>query len=68
MFILKSNNLDSLSSKPNVKGIFGVASVWFAAHVGEGFATGNQTMNFFVKEGWYTFLIPAIQIFIKCCI
>ncbi|WP_330652426.1 hypothetical protein [Paraclostridium sordellii] len=57
---MKSNNLDSLSSKPNVKGIFGVASVWFAAHVGEGFATGNQTMNFFVKEGWYIFLIPAI--------
>lgn len=60
MFILKSNNLDSLSSKPNVKGIFGVASVWFAAHVGGGFATGNQTMNFFVKEGWYTFWIPIL--------
>ncbi|MDU6250187.1 MAG: hypothetical protein E6612_14885 [Paeniclostridium sordellii] len=57
---MKSNNLDSLSSKPNVKGIFGVASVWFAAHVGGGFATGNQTMNFFVKEGWYTFWIPIL--------
>lgn len=61
MFILKSNNLESLSSKLNGKGIFGVASVWFAAHVGGGFATGNQTMNFFVKEGWYTFWIPILS-------
>ncbi|CEO33173.1 hypothetical protein [Paraclostridium sordellii] len=57
---MKSNNLDSLSYKPNVKGIFGIASVWFTAHIGEGFTTGNQTMNSFVKEGWYTFWIPAI--------
>ena len=27
--------------------IFGVASVWFGAHAGGGFASGNQTMNFF---------------------
>jgi len=62
MFIMKSNNLDPSSSKLNWKGIFGVASVWFGAHVGGGFATGNQTMNFFVKEGWYTFWMPILII------
>lgn len=59
---MKSNNLDPLNSKPNFKGILGVASVWFAAHVGGGFATGNQTMNFFVEDGWYTFWIPILII------
>lgn len=60
MFVMKSNNLGPVGSKPNLKGILGVASVWFAAHVGGGFATGNQTMNFFVKEGWYTLWIPIL--------
>lgn len=32
--------------------IFGVVSVWFGAHAGGGFASGSQTMNFFVKYGW----------------
>lgn len=62
MFIMKSNNLDPSSSKVNWKGVFGVASVWFGAHVGGGFATGNQTMNFFVKEGWYTLWMPILII------
>ncbi|WP_051599323.1 hypothetical protein [Metaclostridioides mangenotii] len=59
---MKSNNLDPSSSKVNWKGVFGVASVWFGAHVGGGFATGNQTMNFFVKEGWYTLWMPILII------
>ncbi|MEA1960706.1 MAG: hypothetical protein U9N81_05400 [Bacillota bacterium] len=40
--------------------IFGTAAVWFGAHAGGGFATGNQTMNFFVKFGWYALFIPLI--------
>lgn len=59
---MKSNNLDPTSSKVNWKGVFGVASVWFGAHVGGGFATGNQTMNFFVKAGWYTLWMPILII------
>ena len=59
---MKSNNLDPTSSKVNWKGVFGVASVWFGAHVGGGFATGNQTMNFFVKSGWYTLWMPILII------
>ena len=29
-----------------------VAAVWFGTHAGGGFATGNQTKNFFVVGGW----------------
>ena len=31
---------------------FGVAAVWFGAHVGGGFATGNQSRAFFVRFGY----------------
>ena len=30
---------------------FSVASVWFGTHVGAGFATGNQVLNYFVNYG-----------------
>ncbi len=43
---------------------FQVAAVWFGAHVGGGFATGNQTMNFFVKYGWHSIWLPAIVVII----
>ncbi|WP_434284526.1 hypothetical protein [Clostridium botulinum] len=43
---------------------FQVAAVWFGAHVGGGFATGNQTMNFFVKYGWHSIWLPAVIIII----
>ncbi|MGP1489263.1 MAG: YkvI family membrane protein [Peptoanaerobacter stomatis] len=40
--------------------VFGVASVWFGAHVGGGFATGNQTRTFFVKFGYPSIFLPFI--------
>lgn len=41
-----------------------VAAVWFGAHVGGGFATGNQTMNFFVKHGWHSIWLPLLSVVI----
>lgn len=41
-----------------------VAAVWFGAHVGGGFATGNQTMNFFVKHGWHSIWLPLLSVII----
>ncbi len=41
---------------------FEVAAVWFGAHVGGGFATGNQTMNFFVKHGASSIWLPMLTI------
>ncbi len=40
-------------SEVSWKTIFGVVAVWFGAHVGGGFATGNQTRTFFVQYGRY---------------
>lgn len=42
--------------------IFSVASVAFGIHVGGGFATGNQTVNFFVKYGWTAIIFPIIAV------
>jgi uncharacterized membrane protein YkvI len=55
---------ENLKSKVGTLTVFEVASVWFGAHVGGGFATGNQTMNFFVKYGWHSIWLPAVIIII----
>ena len=44
--------------------IFGVSSVAFGIHVGGGFATGNQTVNFFVRYGWTAIFFPIISMII----
>ena len=37
---------------------FNIAAVWFGAHVGGGFASGSQTMSFFIKYGrWQPYLL-----------
>ncbi|BDB02016.1 hypothetical protein [Clostridium botulinum] len=55
---------ENLKSKVGFLTAFQVAAVWFGAHVGGGFATGNQTMNFFVKYGWHSIWLPAVIIII----
>ncbi len=42
--------------------MFAVASVWFGTHVGGGFATGNQTVQFFVGFGFPSFFLPFLAI------
>ena len=38
---------------------FSVASVWFGTHVGAGFATGNQILNYYVQYGWTAVLFRS---------
>lgn len=42
-------------------GVFSVASVWFGAHVGGGFASGSQTMSFFIRYGKYSALFAIMS-------
>jgi uncharacterized membrane protein YkvI len=42
-------------------GAFSVASVWFGAHVGGGFASGSQTMSFFIRYGKYAVLFSILS-------
>jgi uncharacterized membrane protein YkvI len=39
---------------------FSMATVWFSTHCGGGFATGNQEVNFYVKYGWLSAVLPFI--------
>ncbi|HDK7168577.1 TPA: hypothetical protein PTV44_002462 [Clostridium botulinum] len=55
---------ENSKSKVGFLTAFQVAAVWFGAHVGGGFATGNQTMNFFVKYGWHSIWLPAVIVII----
>ncbi len=54
-----------MNEKPAVRNswiaAFTVASVWFGTHVGGGFATGNQVINYFVQYGWTAVIYPIIS-------
>ena len=39
---------------------FSVASVWFGTHVGGGFATGNQAIQYYVQFGWWAAFLPIV--------
>lgn len=39
---------------------FTVASVWFGTHVGGGFATGNQIIQYYTKYGWTAAIYPLL--------
>ena len=41
--------MDNKKLKSSWAAAFTVASVWFGTHVGAGFATGNQVVNYFVQ-------------------
>lgn len=45
-------------------GAFSIASVWFGAHVGGGFASGSQTMSFFIRYGKYAILFSVLSMVI----
>lgn len=51
-------------SKVTMAAIFSMVSVWFGAHAGGGFASGNQTMNFYGRYGWLAIIMPIISMVI----
>jgi brp/blh family beta-carotene 15,15'-monooxygenase len=54
--------MDNKTSKASFGTMFAVAAVWFGSHVGGGFATGNQTVQYFVRFGWPTVFMPVLVI------
>ncbi len=48
------------ASKSSWAAAFAVASVWFGTHVGGGFATGNQVIQYFSQYGWTAAIFPVI--------
>ena len=52
--------MDNNKLKSSWAAAFTVASVWFGTHVGAGFATGNQVVNYFVQYGWTAAIFPLL--------
>lgn len=48
--------------------MFSVASVWFGSHAGGGFATGNQTTQYYVQYGWFAPLMSLLAMAILACV
>ncbi len=46
--------------KPNLKLSYELASVWFGAHVGPGFATGAMLCMYFTSCGWNALWMPIV--------
>ena len=54
-------NNNSAIKKGTLAAGFSVASVWFGTHVGAGFATGNQVIQYYVQYGWTAILYPLLS-------
>ncbi len=48
-------------SKSSWMAAYSVASVWFGTHVGVGFATGNQAIQYYVQYGWIACFLPLLS-------
>jgi uncharacterized membrane protein YkvI len=53
-----SDKEEKKRKKVSMGTIVSISCVAFGIHVGGGFATGNQTVAFFVKYGWVAILLP----------
>lgn len=53
-------NKASWGSKQSWAAAFTVASVWFGTHVGGGFASGNQVIQYFASYGWTAVIYPIL--------
>ena len=52
--------MDNKAKGASFGALFSVASVWFGSHAGGGFATGNQTTQYYVQYGWMASFLPMI--------
>lgn len=52
--------MNNKAAKGSWAAAFSVASVWFGTHVGGGFASGNQVVNYFSQYGWTAVIYPII--------
>lgn len=55
-----ANNSSGLINKSTWGVAFILASVWFSTHVGGGFATGNQAVQYYVQYGWIGGILPFL--------
>ena len=57
--------MNNKAAKGTWAAAFTVGSVWFGTHVGGGFASGNQVVNYFSQYGWMAvaFLWVSVKTF-----
>lgn len=60
------NNLSN--KKTSFATLFGIASIMFASHVGSGFATGNQSYQYFIVNGKIGFFMPILAVAIMALV
>ena len=52
--------MNNKTAKSSWAAAFTVASVWFGTHVGGGFASGNQVIQYFSNYGYTSVIFPIL--------
>lgn len=60
--------MDNKAKGASFGALFSVASVWFGSHAGGGFATGNQTTQYYVQYGWFAPIMALLSMAILACV
>ena len=59
-------NKKSTSPKTGLAAIFSICAVMYSAYVGPGFASGTQTVSYFLNKGWIGVFIGPLIAGILC--
>lgn len=60
--------METTKNKSNVFAILSICGVMFSAYVGPGFASGTQTVSYFLTKGWIGVVIGPVVASILCLI
>lgn len=60
--------MDHTKNKTNLMAILSICGVMFSAYVGPGFASGTQTVSYFLTKGWIGVFIGPIVAGILCLV
>lgn len=60
--------MDNMKKKSSFAAIFSICAVMYSAYVGPGFASGTQTVSYFLNKGWIGVIIGPLVAGILCFI
>ncbi len=53
--------MDTMKKKTSFAAVFSICAVMYSAYVGPGFASGTQTVSYFLNKGWIgVFIDPLV--------
>ena len=60
--------MDNIKKKSSFAAVFSICAVMYSAYVGPGFASGTQTVSYFLNKGWIGVIVGPLVAGILCFI